>query len=107
PRRAPAVDRRRRADARAPAAAARCAGGALSAADAGRDRGESMTTGTVSLVGAGPGDPELLTRRAAARLAEADVVLYDALVDPEVLALAPHARRVFVGKRAGRPAVKQ
>lgn len=61
----------------------------------------------VSLVGAGPGDPELLTLRAARRLAEADVVLYDALVDPEVLNLAPTAQRVFVGKRAGRPAVRQ
>jgi uroporphyrin-III C-methyltransferase/precorrin-2 dehydrogenase/sirohydrochlorin ferrochelatase len=66
-----------------------------------------MKTGSVSLVGAGPGDPDLLTRRAAQRLAEADVVLYDALVDPDVLALAPSARRIFVGKRAGRPAVSQ
>jgi uroporphyrin-III C-methyltransferase/precorrin-2 dehydrogenase/sirohydrochlorin ferrochelatase len=64
-------------------------------------------SGLVSLVGAGPGDPELLTRRAAQRLAEADLVLYDALVDPRVLDLAPSARRVFVGKRAGRPAVRQ
>jgi uroporphyrin-III C-methyltransferase / precorrin-2 dehydrogenase / sirohydrochlorin ferrochelatase len=63
--------------------------------------------GIVSLVGAGPGDPELLTRKAAKRLADADVVFYDALVDPEVLDLAPSARRVFVGKRAGRPAVSQ
>jgi uroporphyrin-III C-methyltransferase/precorrin-2 dehydrogenase/sirohydrochlorin ferrochelatase len=61
----------------------------------------------VSIVGAGPGDPELLTRRAAARLAEADLVLYDALVDPAALELAPRAQRVFVGKRAGRPAVRQ
>jgi len=63
--------------------------------------------GFVSLVGAGPGDPGLLTRRAAERLAGADLVLYDALVDPEALALAPHAQRIFVGKRAGRPAVTQ
>jgi uroporphyrin-III C-methyltransferase/precorrin-2 dehydrogenase/sirohydrochlorin ferrochelatase len=61
----------------------------------------------VSLVGAGPGDPDLLTRRAVRRLEEADLVLYDALVDPDVLDLAPTARRVFVGKRAGRPAVRQ
>ena len=63
--------------------------------------------GFVSLVGAGPGDPELLTRKAARRLAEADLVVYDALVDVDTLALAPHARRIYVGKRAGRPAVRQ
>jgi uroporphyrin-III C-methyltransferase/precorrin-2 dehydrogenase/sirohydrochlorin ferrochelatase len=66
-----------------------------------------LAAGMVSIVGAGPGDPELLTRKAARRLGEADVVLYDALVDPRVLDLAPGARRVFVGKRAGRPAVRQ
>jgi uroporphyrin-III C-methyltransferase / precorrin-2 dehydrogenase / sirohydrochlorin ferrochelatase len=66
-----------------------------------------MTRGSVALVGAGPGDPDLLTRRAVQRLAEADIVFYDALVDREALALAPKARRVFVGKRAGRPAVTQ
>jgi uroporphyrin-III C-methyltransferase / precorrin-2 dehydrogenase / sirohydrochlorin ferrochelatase len=63
--------------------------------------------GSVALVGAGPGDPDLLTRRAIRRLSEADVVFYDALVDSAALALAPTARRVFVGKRAGRPAVAQ
>jgi uroporphyrin-III C-methyltransferase/precorrin-2 dehydrogenase/sirohydrochlorin ferrochelatase len=63
--------------------------------------------GSVALVGAGPGDPELLTRRAAARLAAADLVLYDALVDVRTLDLAPAARRIFVGKRAGRPSVRQ
>ena len=63
--------------------------------------------GFVSLVGAGPGDPDLLTRKAADRLADADLVLYDALVDPATLALAPTAQRVFVGKRAGRPQVRQ
>jgi uroporphyrin-III C-methyltransferase/precorrin-2 dehydrogenase/sirohydrochlorin ferrochelatase len=63
--------------------------------------------GLVSLVGAGPGDPALLTRRAAARLRHADVVLYDALVAPEVLALAPAAHRFLVGKRAGKPSVSQ
>jgi uroporphyrin-III C-methyltransferase / precorrin-2 dehydrogenase / sirohydrochlorin ferrochelatase len=59
-------------------------------------------SGLVSLVGAGPGDPDLLTRRAAQRLAEADLVLYDALVDPAVLDLAGKAQRFYVGKRAGR-----
>lgn len=63
--------------------------------------------GFVWLVGAGPGDPELLTRKAARVLAEADLVLYDALVDPATLALSPAAQRIFVGKRAGRPQVRQ
>jgi uroporphyrin-III C-methyltransferase/precorrin-2 dehydrogenase/sirohydrochlorin ferrochelatase len=63
--------------------------------------------GFVSLVGAGPGDPGLLTRRGAERLATADVVLYDALVDAEVLRLAPRAHCFYVGKRAGRPSVSQ
>ena len=67
----------------------------------------STERGFVSLVGAGPGDPDLLTRKAAERLGEADLVLYDALVDPATLELAPSAQRVFVGKRAGRPAVRQ
>ena len=64
-------------------------------------------TALVSLVGAGPGDPELLTLRAARRLAEADLVLHDALVPRDTLALAPHARRFFVGKRHGRPGIGQ
>jgi len=66
-----------------------------------------VARGFVSLVGAGPGDPDLLTRKAAQRLGDADLVLYDALVDPQVLELAPAAQRVFVGKRAGRPQVRQ
>jgi uroporphyrin-III C-methyltransferase len=57
--------------------------------------------GTVWLVGAGPGDPGLLTLHAAHALAEADVVLHDALVAPEILALAPQARLEPVGKRGG------
>lgn len=69
---------------------------------------ESWTgTGFVSLVGAGPGDPDLLTRRAVRRLEAADVVLYDALVSRDVLQLAGSAQRVYVGKRAGRPQVQQ
>src|SRR5262245_58337753 len=63
--------------------------------------------GHVSLVGAGPGDPELLTRKALRRLRRADLVLYDALVDGRVLALARRAQRFFVGKRAGRHALSQ
>src|SRR6185295_9716675 len=61
----------------------------------------------VSLVGAGPGDPGLLTRRAVARLRAADLVLYDALIDRRILKLARHAQRFFVGKRAGRHAMTQ
>lgn len=68
---------------------------------------EPVPPGFVSLVGAGPGDPGLLTRRGADRLAAADVVLYDALVDAEVLRLAPRAHCFHVGKRAGRPSVAQ
>ncbi|MGQ0732089.1 MAG: uroporphyrinogen-III C-methyltransferase [Acidobacteriota bacterium] len=64
-------------------------------------------TGLVSLVGAGPGDPELLTRRAARRLAEADLVLYDALVAPASVSLATRAQRVFVGRRRGSPTMGQ
>jgi uroporphyrin-III C-methyltransferase/precorrin-2 dehydrogenase/sirohydrochlorin ferrochelatase len=63
--------------------------------------------GHVSLVGAGPGDPGLLTRRAVARLRRADLVLYDALIDSRILKLARHAQRFFVGKRAGREAMTQ
>src|SRR6478609_9708401 len=63
--------------------------------------------GHVSLVGAGPGDPELLTRKALHRLRRADLVLYDALVDERVIALARRAQRFFVGKRAGRHALSQ
>ncbi len=64
-------------------------------------------TGRVSLVGAGPGDPGLLTRTAVARLRAADLVLYDALVDERILKIARKAQRFFVGKRAGRHALSQ
>jgi len=63
--------------------------------------------GFVSLVGAGPGDPELLTLRALDRLRAADLVLNDALVDASLLELAPRAQRFFVGKRAGRHSIEQ
>lgn len=60
-------------------------------------------SGTVWLVGAGPGDPDLLTRKAERLIGRASVIFHDALVGPGVLALAPaHARLVSVGKRSGR-----
>lgn len=59
--------------------------------------------GSVWLVGAGPGDPELLTRKAARLIGMADVVFHDALVGPGVVDLAaPTTRLVYVGKRSGR-----
>jgi uroporphyrin-III C-methyltransferase len=64
--------------------------------------------GRVLLVGAGPGDPKLITLRGAEALAEADVVVYDRLVAPALLDLAPaSAERVYVGKAPGRAAVPQ
>lgn len=62
-----------------------------------------FTAGMVWLVGAGPGDPELLTRKAERLLCAADIVFYDALVGTGILALIPpHVERVSVGKRSGR-----
>jgi uroporphyrin-III C-methyltransferase len=62
----------------------------------------SPRVGFVSLVGVGPGDPELLTLKAARALAEAEVVAYDELVSEEILALAPpEAERIPVGRRGG------
>ncbi|HEY7579716.1 MAG TPA: uroporphyrinogen-III C-methyltransferase [Acetobacteraceae bacterium] len=67
----------------------------------------NLEPGSVWLVGAGPGDPGLLTLHAAHALAEAEVVVHDALVSPEILALAPQARLEAAGKRAGGDRVPQ
>jgi len=68
----------------------------------------SLEPGTVWLAGAGPGDPGLLTLLALKGLAEADVVVYDALVGEGVLALAnPKAILEYAGKRGGKPSAKQ
>lgn len=56
---------------------------------------------SVCLIGAGPGDPDLLTLKAVKALARADVVLVDDLVNPQVLDHCPQARLVYVGKRGG------
>jgi len=62
----------------------------------------------VTLVGAGPGDPDLLTLKGVKALAEANVVLYDALANAETLAYAPkNAIRIFVGKKIGNHAYTQ
>jgi uroporphyrin-III C-methyltransferase len=67
----------------------------------------TAATGTVYLVGAGPGAADLLTLRAARLLREADIVFHDALVNPEVLAIAARAAKVAVGKRCGRHSTAQ
>ncbi|WCR15317.1 uroporphyrinogen-III C-methyltransferase [Paracoccus seriniphilus] len=67
-----------------------------------------MSSGFVSLVSAGPGDPELLTLKAVRRLAQADVVLFDDLASGPVLDHAgAQAELISVGKRAGRPSARQ
>ena len=65
------------------------------------------SSGKVYLVGAGPGDPGLLTRKGERVLGAADVVVYDRLLDPSLLELAPNAQTVFVGKERGRQALRQ
>lgn len=67
-----------------------------------------MAYGKVYLVGAGPGDPKLLTVKAVELLKEADVVIYDRLVGESILNLAPEkAEKIYVGKRTGKHEVPQ
>jgi uroporphyrin-III C-methyltransferase/precorrin-2 dehydrogenase/sirohydrochlorin ferrochelatase len=76
--------------------------------DARRDGGRAQGMGHVILVGAGPGDPELLTLKAVRALRSADVILFDDLVAPEVLDFARReAKRLLVGKTGHRPSCKQ
>lgn len=63
--------------------------------------------GWVWLCGAGPGDPGLLTLHALHALREADVVVYDALVEPRILDWAPQAEQLYAGKRGGKPSPRQ
>jgi len=61
----------------------------------------------LTVVGAGPGDPDLITLKAIKALESADVVLYDALINESLLDYAPHAEKIFVGKRKGCYAYRQ
>ena len=71
-------------------------------------RSQSGAAGRVSIVGAGPGDPELLTVRALRRIESADVIVHDRLVDPSILSFAREdARRLYVGKTRGCHALPQ
>jgi uroporphyrin-III C-methyltransferase len=71
-------------------------------------RGRVVSVGTVYLVGAGPGDPELLTVRAVSVLRRADAIVYDRLVHPGALDYAaPHTRLLYVGKEGGGAQVPQ
>ncbi|MEL6957551.1 MAG: uroporphyrinogen-III C-methyltransferase [Pseudomonadota bacterium] len=66
-----------------------------------------LQPGWVWLCGAGPGDPGLLTLHALNALGQADVVIYDALVQEAILDWAPQAEHIYAGKRGGKPSAKQ
>ena len=67
-----------------------------------------MKAGKVYLIGAGCGKADLLTLRGKNRLERCDVVVYDDLIDPEILNFAPAgAQRIYMGKREGRHSAKQ
>ncbi len=66
-----------------------------------------LLPGWVWLCGAGPGDPGLLTLHGLNALRQADVIVYDALVEPAILNWAPQARHIYAGKRGGKPSAKQ
>ena len=66
-----------------------------------------LTPGWVWLCGAGPGDPGLLTLHGLNALRQAEVIVYDALVDPAILDWAPQADHEYAGKRGGKPSPKQ
>lgn len=67
-----------------------------------------MATGIVYLIGAGPGDPELITAKGLRLLRKCDVVLYDSLIPSELVVWLPaHVERTYVGKRGGRPSMTQ
>lgn len=69
---------------------------------------KQLSMGKVYLVGAGPGDPGLLTLRAQQVLGRADVAVFDHLANPELVALVPsHAKRIYVGKQAGAHTLSQ
>ncbi|WP_224824769.1 uroporphyrinogen-III C-methyltransferase [Cognatishimia sp. MH4019] len=66
-----------------------------------------LEQGWVWLCGAGPGDPGLLTLHALNALRQADVIVYDALVQTDILEWAPQAEHIYAGKRGGKPSAKQ
>ena len=69
---------------------------------------KDVSHGKVSLVGAGPGDPELITMKGLLAIQNADVILHDALIHPHlVFEINPLAKKVFVGKREGKHSVNQ